>query len=65
MCYLYFWWHQVVGTMRTVEEFWQLHRLLSPPSFLSSGVDLALFRAGVVFSLVLYGHWTGFDSMVR
>ena len=38
---------QVVGTMRTAEEFWQLQQLLSPPSSLPAGVDLALFRAGV------------------
>jgi len=38
---------KVVGTMRTAEEFWQLQQLLSPPSSLPAGVDLALFRAGV------------------
>ena len=38
---------QVVGTLRTAEEFWQLQQLLCPPSSLSAGVDLALFRAGV------------------
>ena len=38
---------QVVGTMRTAEEFWQLQQLLCPPSSLPPGVDLALFRAGV------------------
>ena len=38
---------QVVGTMRTAEEFWQMQQLLCPPSSLPTGVDLALFRAGV------------------
>ena len=38
---------QMVGTVRTAEEFWQVQQLLSPPSVLPVGVDLALFRAGV------------------
>ena len=37
----------MVGTVRTAEEFWQVQQLLSPPSVLPVGVDLALFRAGV------------------
>jgi len=39
---------KVVGTMRTAEEFWQMQQLLCPPSSLPTGVDLALFRAGVL-----------------
>jgi len=39
---------KVVGTMRTAEEFWQMQQLLCPPSSLPAGVDLALFRAGVL-----------------
>merc|ERR1719204_2004480 len=39
--------NQMVGTVRTAEEFWQVQQLLSPPSVLPVGVDLALFRAGV------------------
>ena len=38
---------QMVGIVRTAEEFWQVQQLLSPPSVLPVGVDLALFRAGV------------------
>ena len=38
---------QMVGIVRTAEEFWQVQQLLSPPSALPVGVDLALFRAGV------------------
>jgi len=38
---------KMVGTVRTAEEFWQVQQLLSPPSALPVGVDLALFRAGV------------------
>lgn len=38
---------EAVGTVATVEEFWQLHQLLLPPSALPAGADYAMFRAGV------------------
>ena len=37
---------QMVGTVRTAEEFWQVQQLLYPPSALPVGVDLALFAPG-------------------
>ena len=43
---------QMVGTVRTAEEFWQVQQLLYPPSALPDGVDLALFRAGVTFPIL-------------
>ena len=43
---------QMVGTVRTAEEFWQVQQLLYPPSALPVGVDLALFRAGVTFPIL-------------
>ena len=52
---------QVVGTMRTAEEFWQLQQLLSPPSSLPAGVDLALFRAGVT----IFPNSNEFDCFAR
>ena len=32
---------QMVGTVRTAEEFWQVQQLLYPPSAPPVGVDLA------------------------
>ena len=43
---------QMVGTVSTAEEFWQVQQLLYPPSALPDGVDLALFRAGVTFPIL-------------
>jgi len=39
---------ELVGTVGTVEEFWQLHQLLLPPSALPAGADYAVFRAGIL-----------------
>ena len=43
---------QMVGTVSTAEEFWQVQQLLYPPSALPDWVDLALFRAGVAFPIL-------------
>jgi len=39
--------HQLVGTVATVEDFWQLHQLVKPPSCLGLANDYAMFRQGV------------------
>merc|ERR1711962_1512258 len=39
--------HQLVGTVATVEDFWQLHQLIKPPSCLALANDYAMFRQGV------------------
>lgn len=39
--------HQLVGTIATVEDFWQLHQLIKPPSCLGLANDYAMFRQGV------------------
>merc|ERR1719430_2506648 len=39
--------HQLVGTVATVEDFWQLHQLIKPPSCLGLANDYAMFRQGV------------------
>ena len=33
-----------VGTVATVEDFWQLHQLIKPPSCLALANDYAMFR---------------------
>ena len=33
-----------MGTVATVEDFWQLHQLIKPPSFLGLANDYAMFR---------------------
>ena len=38
-----------VGTVSTVEDFWQLHQLLKPPSCLGLANDYAMFRQVCIF----------------
>ena len=33
-----------MGTVATVEDFWQLHQLIKPPSCLAIANDYAMFR---------------------